>query len=148
MAIRGELHSIIMIDVDNFGLFNKDFGHRIGDITLQKVAHVLKTTLRDGDRVYRYGGEEFLVVLKCEVSEALLVAEHLRRGVAGAPLTGEQSEPIGPVTISLGVAGFPTHGDSYEVLTERADQALRASKQLGRNRVTLWTPDLTLDAVA
>jgi diguanylate cyclase (GGDEF)-like protein len=147
-AFQSETHSFAMIDIDNFGMFNKDFGHRIGDITLQKVAHVLKNTLRESDRLYRYGGEEFLVVIKCPLAEAVQVAEHLRRAVADAPLTGEQSEPIGPVTISLGLAGFPLHGDTYEVVAERADQALRVSKRLGRNRVTTWSPELTLEAVA
>ncbi len=147
-AFHKDTHTIAMIDIDNFGLFNKDFGHHIGDITLQKVAHILKSTLRENDRVYRYGGEEFLAVIDCPLTEGIQIAEHLRRAVAEAPLTGEQMEPIGPITISIGIAGIPMHGDSYELVTERADQALRSSKLRGRNRVTTWTPELNLESVA
>ena len=145
-VLNQEPHTIAMVDIDNFGLFNKDFGHRIGDITLQKVAHMLKNTLRERDRVYRYGGEEFLIAFDGSLIESLDVAERLRKAVAETPLTGENLEPIGPITISMGIAAFPIHGDGFEAVTERADEALRAAKRLGRNRVILWTPELAAAA--
>lgn len=142
----GEAVSMAMIDIDHFGLFNNDFGHKIGDITLQKVAHVLKSSLRDGDRVYRYGGEEFLVVFNETLEQSIALSERLRIAVAETPLTGERMEPIGPITISVGLAACPEHGAICESISELADQALLIAKKQGRNRIVVWTPELAEQA--
>lgn len=131
-------HAIAMIDIDHFKRFNDDYGHRVGDITLQRVAEVLKSSIREEDRVYRFGGEEFLIIFADVDGEtALKLAERARVSVERAPLTGDSMQPVGPVTISVGVALFPAHGHDVEALIDIADRAMYASKELGRNRVTL-----------
>lgn len=131
-------HAIAMVDIDHFKRFNDEYGHRVGDITLQKVADVLKSSLREEDRVYRFGGEEFLIVYAGATAEnALKLAERARSAVERAPLTGDALQPVGPVTISIGVALFPDDGHDMEALIDVADRAMYVSKEMGRNRVTL-----------
>ncbi|MBI5284077.1 MAG: sensor domain-containing diguanylate cyclase [Chloroflexi bacterium] len=137
-TLSGKPHAIAMIDIDNFKRFNDDYGHKVGDITLQKVAEVLKSSIRDQDRVYRFGGEEFLVIFAgVDAENAMKLAERARAAVERAPLTGETLQPIGPITISIGIALFPDHGNDMATLIDLADRAMYGSKQGGRNRVTL-----------
>jgi diguanylate cyclase (GGDEF)-like protein len=139
LARRGHNAVVAMIDIDHFKRFNDDYGHRVGDVTLQKVASVLRSSVREGDRVYRYGGEEFLVVFTdTPRGEAWSAAERLRLAVESAPLSGENLEPVGPVTISIGLALIPDHGTDIETLIGRADKAMYRAKQGGRNRVEVW----------
>jgi diguanylate cyclase (GGDEF)-like protein len=135
---NGRKMAVGMADIDHFKRFNDEFGHRVGDVTLQKVAEVLRSSVREGDVVYRYGGEEFLVVFAGAASkEAAALAERLRAAVERSPLTGEGLEPVGPVTISLGVAICPDDGTDLMALIDTADKALYAAKEAGRNRVIL-----------
>ena len=128
-----------MVDIDNFKRFNDDFGHRVGDITLQKVSDVLRSTIRQGDHVYRFGGEEFLVVFEGARSPlATELSERLRIAVERTVLTGEHLEPVGPLTISVGLASYPDDGVRLEELIDLADRAMYASKESGRNRVTVY----------
>ena len=141
--------SVAMVDIDNFKRFNDDYGHRIGDVALQKVAQVLQTSLRDVDRVYRYGGEEFTVVFVDAASEdAESMAERLRKAIERMPLTGENVEPIGPLTISLGLASFPDQSTNFEDLVRMSDIALYQAKAKGRNQVVFATPDTDSDSAA
>lgn len=129
---------VAMVDIDRFKRFNDDFGHRVGDVTLQKVAAVLRTSVRDEDRVYRLGGEEFLIVfVDAGPSDALVLAERVRAAVASTPLTGDTLEPVGPVTISIGLSLTPQHSADFTELIEMADVALYRAKETGRNRVVL-----------
>jgi diguanylate cyclase (GGDEF)-like protein len=133
---------VAMIDIDHFKRFNDDFGHKVGDVTLQKVAAVLKASIRDEDYVYRYGGEEFVAMyMNAGGPEASMLAERLRAAVEATPLTGDSLEPVGPVTVSIGLAIVPTHTSDFGAALQLADQALYASKEGGRNRVTAWSPD-------
>jgi diguanylate cyclase (GGDEF)-like protein len=137
-TIRDQPHAIAMVDIDHFKRFNDDYGHKVGDITLQKVAAVLQSSIRDQDRVYRFGGEEFLLIFAgVDAENAMALAERARIAVERAPLTGETLQPVGPITISIGVALFPDHGHDMEALIDVADRAMYASKEMGRNRVTL-----------
>jgi diguanylate cyclase (GGDEF)-like protein len=132
----GEPVSVAMLDIDHFKSFNDEYGHRVGDIALQRVAEVIRTGLRDGDRAYRYGGEEFLIVLPGTASAyALAAMERLRAAVASTPLLGNDLAPARPVTVSIGLATGPMHGASIEELISAADRALYAAKDGGRNRV-------------
>jgi diguanylate cyclase (GGDEF)-like protein len=134
----GEQMAVVMLDIDHFKRFNDDFGHKVGDVTLQKVAEVMRGSLRDSDELYRYGGEEFLLVLPgVSEIEAFKLTERLRKAVERAPLTGESLEPVGPVTVSAGLALGPNHGKNFEELIKTADEALYLSKENGRNRVTI-----------
>jgi diguanylate cyclase (GGDEF)-like protein len=149
MLRNDERFAVLMYDIDHFKSFNDDFGHKVGDVTLQKVAEVLKNSVREGDRIYRYGGEEFLVVFSdVDRDEAQHLAERLRRSVEKTPLTGENLEPVGPVTISAGLALAPEDGTTFDVLLAAADRALYRSKDAGRNRVTFAGDGLAPENVA
>ena len=74
-----------MVDVDNFKAINDEFGHRVGDVSLQKIASILRTAMREGDVIYRYGGEEFVAIFKgASGQDALVAAERLRNAVETA----------------------------------------------------------------
>ena len=126
--------AILMADVDRFKKFNDTHGHIAGDEALKAIAEVLQEATRGIDRVARYGGEEFLVVLpETGMDGAVRAAERIherldQRSVA----VGEQSVTV---TLSTGVAEFPTDGDSPESLIASADAALYQAKRDGRNRV-------------
>jgi diguanylate cyclase (GGDEF)-like protein len=122
--------SVVMVDVDWFKAVNDTHGHPRGDRVLQALAATARDTVRSSDMVYRIGGEELLVVLPAhDLAAATAVAERLRRAVAAQPQDGLT------VTISAGVAS--ARGDRVELadLTGRADAALYAAKDAGRNCV-------------
>ena len=134
----GDPMAVVMLDIDHFKHFNDDFGHRVGDVTLQKVADVMRASVRDADHIYRYGGEEFVVVFAgVDETQAVKLTERLRQSVEKTPLTGENLEPVGPVTVSAGIALAPAHGRDLKDLLRIADEALYESKNNGRNRVTV-----------
>jgi diguanylate cyclase (GGDEF)-like protein len=143
---------VAMLDIDHFKRFNDEYGHRVGDVTLQKVAAVLRSSVRDEDFVYRYGGEEFVVVFSdTNAYEATMLANRLRLAVEAAPISGENLEPVGPVTISIGLAAMPAHGSDVENLIELADKAMYRAKESGRNRVCIWDvndANSSLEAIA
>jgi diguanylate cyclase (GGDEF)-like protein len=132
---RSEVAAFVMVDVDHFKHFNDSNGHAAGDVALQTVARALTDSVRPGDRAYRYGGEEFCVLLPATTqADAELVAERMRRAVESAEIPGGEQQPGGRVTISVGVADSSGGGSS---LVERADAALYEAKTAGRNRVCL-----------
>jgi len=134
----GRPFSVMMLDLDNFKHYNDTHGHPRGDELLRRLARILTECLRGSDVVARVGGEEFLVLLFDTAPEAAMVTgEKLRAAVADHPFPFGEEQPLGRVTISIGVAGWPTHGDHVDRVLEAADQALYASKAAGRNRVTL-----------
>ncbi len=136
-----------MIDIDHFKHFNDDFGHHVGDVSLQKVALTLRQSLRENDRVYRYGGEEFVIVLMdIGGDEARALAERLRSAIEGTPLKGEQLEPVDAVTISMGLAFYPEDGKEFGSLIEVADLAMYRAKSLGRNQIATWSDDIVSHA--
>jgi diguanylate cyclase (GGDEF)-like protein len=136
---NGRSAVVAMVDIDHFKRLNDDFGHRVGDVTLQKVASVMRLSIRDADRIYRYGGEEFVVIFAdIGRSEATLLAERLLQAVAETPLSGDQLEPVGPVTVTAGLSLMPEHGTDMGELIELADRAMYRAKESGRNRVVVW----------
>lgn len=140
---QGRSVAFSMLDIDHFKRFNDEYGHRVGDITLQRVAEVVRAGLRDHDCVYRYGGEEFAVVVY-DVNEesARELLERIRAAIGRTPLTGEDLQPLGPVTVSVGIALAPDHGTEPGALLTLADRAMYQSKRAGRNRVTSYHPEL------
>ncbi|MBI5948109.1 MAG: GGDEF domain-containing protein [Chloroflexi bacterium] len=136
----GQALAVAMVDIDHFKRFNDDFGHKVGDVTLQRVAEVLRSAVREGDLVYRYGGEEFTIVLPGTDPEAVRrLLDRVRTAVSGTSLTGEHMEPVGPVTVSMGVAFAPADEQDFERLLKCADSALYQAKWAGRNRVEAYT---------
>ena len=131
----------LLIDLDHFKQINDTHGHEAGDRALQHVAAVLANSTRGSDYVFRLGGEEFVVVLVAvNEQQAMTIAEDLRRQIAGQPLTMSGKPPLS-ITASIGVAAHNGHPD-YEHLMARADAAMYAAKQAGRNRCMLAGPDL------
>ncbi len=128
-ARYGRAFALIMVDVDHFKSINDRFGHKVGDQALLALAIRAKETLRDVDTLGRWGGEGFVVILpETGPADSLRRAEALCAHIAAQPLIGELA-----ITISCGVASV-TAGDTAESLFKRADMALYAAKQQGRNR--------------
>ncbi len=127
---------VIMVDVDHFKRVNDSHGHAAGDQVLRSVAERCQQNIRAVDILGRYGGEEFAILLpEADMAIALAVAERLRQCVASAPVSVD-GHAIS-VTLSLGVAVLTDEGDDLEAVLYRADAALYAAKQAGRNRVVL-----------
>ncbi len=125
-----------MIDVDHFKVYNDTHGHSAGDQALQAVAQTIAACVRDSDVVYRYGGEEFSMLLPgATPEEARLVAERVRASVESLSVPGEQFQPGGQLTVSIGIATLET-GPPAD-LKERADAALYRAKSNGRNQVAI-----------
>jgi diguanylate cyclase (GGDEF)-like protein len=140
--------SLIMMDLDRFKRINDRAGHDIGDVALRIVAESLRAELRAVDSAARFGGDEFAVILPQAGAEgALVVAERLRKRIAGTEVPG-----FGLITASFGLATFPAHASSRDTLVVAADRALYNSKHTGRNRVSLpseegceLVPDTSID---
>jgi diguanylate cyclase (GGDEF)-like protein len=126
--------SVAMIDLDHFKHINDEFGHAIGDRVLKRVVTACLASLRRSDLFARYGGEEFVLLMpETNEREAQLVAERLREAISGQFLQGAS------VTASLGVTSLDADEEiDLEHLLDRADQAQYRSKELGRDRVTIW----------
>jgi len=132
----GEAVSFAMLDVDDFKLINDRFGHAVGDQVLKEIAAILTKNIRTKDFVARYGGEEFFIVLPGLPSHrAMEVLDRIRISLAQTPLAVGLAEPAPAVTVSIGVASYPEHGSTVEVLMETADMALYRAKRSGKNRV-------------
>lgn len=121
---------LAMVDVDHFKLVNDQFGHQIGDEVLILVARILKNTFRGYDRVYRFGGEEFVVLLRCaDHAAAMQTVERFRQ-----KMEQYRFPQVGRITVSVGLSGIGT-GDAPDVVCNRADQAVYYAKRNGRNRI-------------
>ena len=128
--------SLIMVDIDNFKRVNDEFGHLLGDEVLRLVANILKQQLRKSDLLCRYGGEEFAIVVPETTGEnAVRVAEKLRRQIETHHFPGVPRS----VSISCGVADYPTQGITRDEVVAAADAALYTAKQAGRNRIASAT---------
>jgi len=138
MAAAGCKAVVAMADIDHFKNVNDDYSHHLGDVVLQQVAHVLRSSVRGSDRVYRYGGEEFVIVfMDADPQTGFDLADRVRLAVGTTPLSGDHLQPLLPVTISIGLASLPGHGTDIEALIELADAAMYRAKDAGRNRVIM-----------
>lgn len=132
----GTALSLIILDVDYFKSVNDTYGHQIGDLVLQLLAARLQHNLRLQDTIFRYGGEEFVIVLnQTNIQEAKIVANRLRRLISDQPFNIDGTLAL-QITISLGIATLNTEDDlKGEKLLRRADYNLLQAKSNGRNRV-------------
>ncbi len=135
---QGQKAFCVMVDIDHFKFFNDQFGHPVGDAVIRGVAAVLQRSLRSGDLICRYGGEEFCVLLaNVDEAIALMLAERIRARIQHEAGPGVRDVPGLCVTASVGVAGLDAgDGVALEKLIARADQALYAAKHAGRNCVS------------
>jgi two-component system cell cycle response regulator len=132
-------YALAMCDLDRFKGYNDTRGHVAGDDVLRRVSDILTETTRDTDSVYRYGGEELLIVLPEQtLASAELAGERIRRAVAGAGIAHPANAPFGIVTISIGIAAYDqTSGHSFDHVIAEADAALYEAKNAGRNRIAI-----------
>jgi two-component system cell cycle response regulator len=135
----GHSYCAMLCDVDFFKAHNDTYGHLAGDEVLKRVADVISEHLRGGDLAYRYGGEEFLIVLPEQSLESgVSIADRLRRAVEDLGMSHERNPP-GVVTISLGVAALSAgEPKSADELLKEADEALYRAKESGRNCVVSY----------
>jgi diguanylate cyclase (GGDEF)-like protein len=125
-----------MIDADHFKEYNDTLGHQAGDALLKVIGDILRESLRSMDYASRYGGDEFLVLLpEVRIDGAVEVAERIREKVTEARL--RRGTESAAVTVSIGVASFPEHGETPEAIIAGADGALYHAKRKGRNRVVV-----------
>jgi diguanylate cyclase (GGDEF)-like protein len=132
---NGRPFCVLMLDVDRFKQLNDTYGHLAGDKVLAGVGKVITEATRDVDIASRYGGEEFLVLLpECDLEQGIVAAERVRARLAEEKFEG------GSVTMSIGVAEFPMHGETTAAVIAAADTALYDAKHSGRDQVKSATP--------
>jgi len=134
---RGQLW-LFMIDVDDFKTINDRFGHLSGDIVLKSVADILQQCVRGDDTVIRYAGDEFTVILPSgKVGDALAVSDRIMKAISEYKFASESGQSLGKINLSIGIASYPDDTEDPVRLIDLADKALYASKQGGKNRVSL-----------
>jgi two-component system, cell cycle response regulator len=133
----GHSYAVALCDVDSFKAYNDHYGHLAGDEVLKKVAGAIKRDRRSGDTAYRYGGEEFMIVLPEQTLQAATsTTDNFRKSVERLGISHEYNGPHGIVTISAGVAALSIRDSgSAAELMEQADTALYKAKRAGRNQV-------------
>jgi two-component system, cell cycle response regulator len=125
--------SCLLIDLDNFKTINDTYGHQVGDLTLQQISGVLREAVRASDTVFRYGGEEFLVLLpETDLDGAVALGEKIRAAAAARPF-GDDGHVFN-LTLSAGAASLSDNESGHDMIA-RADMALYHAKEKGRNRV-------------
>ncbi len=132
--------SVIMLDVDDFKNVNDTYGHVAGDKVLQKLAQILKSSIREIDSVYRYGGDEFVIILPhTSGTEGIALAERLKARIEKYVFTIPQEGKRFRITLSLGISEMSS-GDTPKTLIMRADKALYEAKRSGKNQFVLLAP--------
>jgi diguanylate cyclase (GGDEF)-like protein len=134
--------SFLMIDIDDFKAYNDKNGHQAGDLALQITAHCLKGALRSADVASRYGGEEFCILLpQTGLTEAGTIADRIRHRVSTTEFPHGKTQPLGHVTVSIGVSTFSSIVNTSENIIAAADRALYQAKNRGKNQVVFYGDD-------
>ncbi|MBN2160479.1 MAG: diguanylate cyclase [Spirochaetes bacterium] len=130
--------TLIMVDLDYFRAINESYGHEAGDRCIVEVVRVFGRAMREGDILARFGGDEFTVLLPDTPAETGRgIAESVRKDVEAMDFLEQYRGPVKKLTLSMGIASYPEHADNLKTLRERADQALYAAKEGGRNRAVV-----------
>ena len=130
--------SVVMADIDRFKKINDTYGHTTGDRVLKIVANFFQKNVRDVDIISRYGGEEFVILLpEADKEEAYTVSERLRKKMSELEI-----DDLPKLSISLGISSYPEDGSDIEMLIKKADAAMYAAKQSGRNRVVIYDKEM------
>ena len=145
-AVRAEQGlGVLMLDLDHFKKFNDTHGHDAGDAVLRETASFLLKSVRAEVIVCRFGGEEFVVILAvADLKVTQARAERIRTRLRELTVM-HQGQSLGMVTVSVGVAELPLHGDSAKKLLEAADAALYRAKREGRDRVSVAVTPVTAE---
>jgi len=131
--------SFLMIDIDDFKAYNDTNGHQAGDLALQITAHCLKGALRSADVASRYGGEEFCILLpQTGIVEAGAIADRIRQRVSSTHFPHGKAQPLGHVTVSIGVSTFSAFVNTSENIIAAADRALYQAKNQGKDRTVFY----------
>ncbi|MBI4774569.1 MAG: diguanylate cyclase [Deltaproteobacteria bacterium] len=135
-ALRyGHPLSLLLMDIDDFKLYNDTHGHAAGDMVLEELGRVIKQELRASDSAYRYGGEEFIILLpETDAEQAVSVADRLRKDWRETALSREEIDNAGRVTLSIGIAAYNPGEDPAEFV-KRADGNMYTAKRLGKDRI-------------
>jgi len=137
--LNGSSFSVIMTDLDFFKHVNDTFGHLVGDDVLRETSAVMRKNLKKGDKLGRYGGEEFIIMLSdIDSSQARVIAERIRATIQASRILGDKRD----ITISLGIASYPEHAGTVVDLVEKADKALYTAKKTGRNKHETWNESM------
>jgi diguanylate cyclase (GGDEF)-like protein len=137
---RAGKFSVLMIDADSLKAVNDMFGHHAGTMLIVFISETMRSELREEDMLARFGGDEFVAFLPdTSCQDAWRVAERLRRRIEDAPLVYEGHSVR--ITVSCGIACFPGHGDDLTDIMKKADRALYQSKDLGKNRCTIFSDE-------
>ena len=135
-AAKGESLALLFLDVDNLKAVNSRFGHPTGSLMLERVAQTAQRLCRAHDRLYRYGGDEFCILMPGSTSVgARKLGDRLLQVLRESPL--DLGDAQVPISLSAGIASFPRHADGAEHLIERADQALLLAKSAGKGQVVV-----------
>lgn len=138
--INNQPVSMIFMDIDYFKNYNDTYGHQKGDDVLRKLGYIIKANIRIGDIPARYGGEEFAVILpNTTENEAMCIAEKLREKIESEYFEGEENQPNGKITTSIGVSVYPDKAKDEVELIKSADDALYRAKFFKKNRVEVYT---------
>ena len=135
--------SLLMIDIDWFSKYNDLHGAEKGDALLKRVVHILTSNTRAYERIYRYGGEEFVILMPdTDKEKALSVARRLQKTIEQAQFEGEkESQPNGTITVSIGIANYPSDANHRDKLIDSANSALYRAKESGRNQVCVFNSE-------
>lgn len=131
--------SLIFIDIDHFKHYNDVYGHQQGDVVLKTIGYLLKNSVRKGDIVARYGGEEFAVIApEATEEDSIKIAENIRRKIEETYFEGEENQPSGKLTVSIGLSVYPDKAKNDLDLIKSADDALYRAKFFNKNRVEVY----------
>lgn len=135
--------SVLLMDIDHFKSFNDTYGHPVGDLVLKEIAACIRRSIRKTDIPSRYGGEEFTVIMpETDLAHAHITPERIRQNIENHVIVSD-GRPL-RVTVSVGWATFPVHARSQQVLIDSADKAMYYSKEHGRNRVSMFSTEMTV----